>query len=35
VQIMSPHYIGDPREEKWVPREKWYSAPAQEPKQTK
>ncbi|PPA00575.1 mechanosensitive ion channel protein MscS, partial [Pseudomonas sp. MWU12-2312b] len=35
VQIMSPHYFGDPGEAKWVPREKWYSAPAQEPKQSK
>lgn len=33
VQIMSPHYFADPREEKWVPREKWYSAPAQENKE--
>jgi small-conductance mechanosensitive channel len=33
VQIMSPHYFGDPRQEKWVPRDKWYSAPAQEPKE--
>lgn len=32
VQIMSPHYLGDPREEKWVPREKWYAAPAKPPK---
>ncbi len=32
VQIMSPHYLGDPQSEKWVPREKWYTAPAQEPK---
>ncbi|WP_338580980.1 mechanosensitive ion channel domain-containing protein [Pseudomonas sp. MAG733B] len=32
VQIMSPHYLGDPNEEKRVPRDKWYTAPAQEPK---
>jgi len=32
VQIMSPHYLGDPTEEKRVPREQWYAAPAQEPK---
>lgn len=32
VQIMSPHYLGDPQAEKWVPRDKWYTAPAQEPK---
>ena len=30
VQIMSPHYFGDPQQEKWVPRDKWYMAPAQE-----
>lgn len=28
VQIMSPHYLGDPPEAKWVPRDKWYSPPA-------
>lgn len=33
VQIMSPHYLGDPQQEKWVPRDKWYTAPAQEPKE--
>jgi small-conductance mechanosensitive channel len=33
VQIMSPHYLGDPKEEKWVPRDKWFTAPAQEPKE--
>ncbi|WP_053160196.1 mechanosensitive ion channel family protein [Pseudomonas sp. P1.8] len=32
VQIMSPHYLGDPQQEKWVPQNKWYTAPAQEPK---
>lgn len=32
VQIMSPHYLGDPKEEKWVPKDKWFTAPAQEPK---
>lgn len=32
VQIMSPHYLGDPREAKWVPREQWYPAPAKPPK---
>ncbi|MFJ4064464.1 mechanosensitive ion channel family protein [Pseudomonas sp. NPDC089996] len=31
VQIMSPHYLGDPAQEKWVPRESWYKAPAQKP----
>ncbi|WP_371919703.1 MULTISPECIES: mechanosensitive ion channel family protein [unclassified Pseudomonas] len=33
VQIMSPHYLGDPPDAKWVPREHWYSAPAQPPKE--
>lgn len=28
VQIMSPHYLGDPQEAKWVPREHWHAAPA-------
>ena len=28
VQIMSPHYLGDPAQEKWVPQDKWYTAPA-------
>lgn len=31
VQIMSPHYLGDPEKEKWVPREQWFNAPAREP----
>jgi small-conductance mechanosensitive channel len=31
VQIMSPHYLGDPQQEKWVPREKWFTAPARKP----
>ncbi|MCP1604882.1 small-conductance mechanosensitive channel [Pseudomonas citronellolis] len=31
VQIMSPHYLGDPAQEKWVPRERWYSTPAKPP----
>ncbi|NWL80139.1 mechanosensitive ion channel protein MscS [Pseudomonas taiwanensis] len=30
VQIMSPHYLGDPAQEKWVPKERWYPAPAKE-----
>ncbi|WP_431484586.1 mechanosensitive ion channel family protein [Pseudomonas solani] len=30
VQIMSPHYLGDPQQEKWVPREQWFVAPARE-----
>ena len=28
VQIMSPHYMGDPTVEKVVPPENWYAAPA-------
>ena len=28
VQIMSPHYLGDPSEAKVVPPEGWYAAPA-------
>ncbi len=31
VQIMSPHYLGDPAQDKWVPREKWFAAPARAP----
>ena len=27
VQIMSPHYMADPAEKVWVPKEKWYEAP--------
>ncbi|OXR34804.1 mechanosensitive ion channel [Pseudomonas umsongensis] len=34
VQIMSPHYLGDPREEKKVPKEKWFTAPALQRKDT-
>lgn len=34
VQIMSPHYLGDPEQEKRVPRDQWYSAPAQAPRET-
>lgn len=34
VQIMSPHYLGDPAKEKWVPREHWYTTPAQDPSRT-
>jgi small-conductance mechanosensitive channel len=33
VQIMSPHYLGDPNQEKWVPRDKWFAAPATDPKE--
>jgi len=31
VQIMSPHYLGDPPSAKIVPRDDWYSAPAKSP----
>jgi len=31
VQIMSPHYLGDPATAKVVPREQWYAAPAKAP----
>ncbi len=33
VQIMSPHYLGDPEKDKWVPREQWFAAPAKAPEQ--
>ncbi|WAC00483.1 mechanosensitive ion channel [Pseudomonas putida] len=28
VQIMSPHYLDDPEQAKWVPKEQWHTAPA-------
>ena len=28
VQIMSPHYLGDPQDAKLVPKAQWYAAPA-------
>ncbi|MCX7099084.1 MAG: mechanosensitive ion channel [Methylococcales bacterium] len=28
VQIMSPHYVNDPVEKVWVPKEQWFDAPA-------
>ena len=31
VQIMSPHYLGDPASVKVVPRERWYTSPAKPP----
>ena len=34
VQIMSPHYLGDPPRAKVVPREQWYQAPAKPDQQT-
>ena len=30
VQIMSPHYLGDPAQAKIVPREQWYRPPAKQ-----
>jgi small-conductance mechanosensitive channel len=34
VQIMSPHYLGDPSQAKIVPKEQWYQAPAKPEQQT-
>jgi small-conductance mechanosensitive channel len=34
VQIMSPHYLGDPSKAKVVPKEQWYPAPARPEQQT-
>jgi small-conductance mechanosensitive channel len=31
VQIMSPHYLGDPEHPQIVPKEHWFAAPAQKP----
>jgi small-conductance mechanosensitive channel len=31
VQIMSPHYLGDPAHAKVVPKDNWYAAPATPP----
>jgi len=31
VQIMSPHYLGDPAHEKVVPKSRWFDAPAKPP----
>jgi len=33
VQIMSPHYRGDPEQAKLVPPDKWFAAPAKPPTQ--
>jgi len=33
VQIMSPHYLGDPEKRKVIPKADWYAAPAQPPKE--
>jgi small-conductance mechanosensitive channel len=32
VQIMSPHYLGDPADAKVVPKDRWHLAPATPPK---
>ena len=32
VQIMSPHYLGDPADAKVVPKSRWYEPPAQQPR---
>ncbi|VVP67856.1 hypothetical protein PS918_00641 [Pseudomonas fluorescens] len=32
VQILSPHYLSDPETDKRVPKDKWFTPPAQEPK---
>jgi len=31
VQIMSPHYLGDPSAPKVVPKQHWYAPPAKPP----
>ena len=31
VQIMSPHYLGDPEQPKFVPKTAWFAAPAKPP----
>jgi small-conductance mechanosensitive channel len=31
VQIMSPHYLGDPEQPQIVPKEHWFAAPAKKP----
>lgn len=33
VQIMSPHYLGDPEHEKLVAKDRWFTEPAQAPDQ--
>ena len=35
VQIMSPHYLGDPKEAKIVPKEKWHKSPAKPDEQSR
>ena len=31
VQIMSPHYVLDPKSPQVVPKEQWHAAPAKPP----
>jgi len=33
VQIMSPHYVLDPKEPQVVSKDKWFAPPAQAPKE--
>jgi small-conductance mechanosensitive channel len=35
VQILSPHYKADPAEKVWVPKDKWYEAPAKKDEENK
>ena len=35
VQVMSPHYVFDPAEKVWVPREKRFEPPAKSLESTK
>jgi small-conductance mechanosensitive channel len=35
VQIMSPHYMTDPKEPQLVPKERWYAPPAKTPERKK
>jgi small-conductance mechanosensitive channel len=35
VQIMSPHYLGDPDEAKVVPPSRWFESPARPPQEAK
>jgi small-conductance mechanosensitive channel len=35
VQIMSPHYLGDPADAKVVPKARWYAKPASPPAEEK
>jgi len=34
VQIMSPHYVLDPKSPQVVPKDQWYAAPAQPPRES-